>query len=226
MDFYTLSKKNRSEFIKSNKNFIYNTVLEMVNKNLDWKKSEELNIGIFAFNYACNSYFNELENGNLFNYARVLIHSYLLDYFTKASYTPTLRFNNSLNTYNDKNIQMTAAEKEAEAKIYQNEIIALNEFLFNFNLNYSNLAKNCPHNNTIKNKLLNIAFLCSNELFILNLIEEKKMLPAKKISLFTKCDINLIERWQNYLLILIIIFSDKNLIYLKSYLNICVGDTK
>lgn len=226
MDLDIISKKNRSEFLKSNKEFIYNTVYEVVNKKLDWKKSEELNIGVFAFNYACNTYSNGLENTNFFSYARAIIKINLLDYFSKSTNIPPLYFDNKTNSGTNTDLGITADEKIAESKIYQNEVVRLNDFLFHFKLSYSALVKNCPSNKTIKNKLLNIAFLCSNEIFILNLIEEQKILPVKKISLFTKCKLSLIERWQKYLLILIIIFSDKNFIYLKSYLNICAGDAK
>lgn len=221
MDLNILSKENRNNFINSNKEFIKNILIEIHKNKSKEITEEELSIGIFAFNNACNSYDDAF--GNFYSYSKVIIKNHVLKYFWDASNTPQLYF------YDDKPeipIEINEAEKAAEDKIYAKEIEIFKEHLIDYNLTYTSLIKNCSYNKNIKNDILNIAFLCSKEIFILNLIDENKCIPIEKVSLLTKYKINFIEKWKNYILALIIIFSNEDLLYLRAYLNINVGDNK
>lgn len=223
MNFDILSKKNRTDFIKVNQKFIINSISEITHANSKRIKEDELNIAMFAFNYACNSYINEDENGNFYNYAKMLIRNNILSYFSKLEIVPSISFSNNILR---SPLTLTEIEKAAEEKIYQKELSILNDLLNYYNLNYIILSKSCPLTKKAKEKALNIAFLCSTQTFLLNLIYEKKYIPLKEISIFTRYDIKFIRRWQNYILMLIIILSNENLPYTRSYLNICVGGTR
>lgn len=221
MDLNLLSKENRNNFINSNKDFIKNILTEMQKNKSKEITEEELSIGVFAFNNACNSYDNTF--GNFYSYSKVIIKNHVLKHFWDTSNTFQLYF------YDDKpetSIEISEDEKVAENEIYAKEIEIFKECLLTYNLTYTNLIKNCSYNKNIKNYILNIAFLCSKEIFILNLIDEDKCIPIKKVSLLTKYEINFIEKWKNYILALIIIFSNEDLLYLRAYLNINVGDNK
>lgn len=221
MDLNILSKENRNNFINSNKEFIKNIITEMQKNKSKEITDEELSIGIFAFNNACNSYNNEF--GNFYSYSKVIIKNHVLKYSWDTSNTPKLYFSDDKPEIP---IEIDEAEKTAESKIYAKEIEIFKEYLMTYNLTYTNLIKNCSYNKNIKNDILNIAFLCSKEIFILNLIDEYKCIPIEKVSLLTQYKINFIEKWKNYILALIIIFSNKDLLYLRAYLNINVGDNK
>lgn len=182
---------------------------------------EQLSVGIFALNNACNSY--DYAFGNFYSYSKVIIKNHILNYFWASSNTPELYFSDDKS---ETPIELSESEKVAENKIYAKEVEVFKQCLINYNLTYTHLMKNCSYNKNIKNDILNIAFLCSKEIFILNLIDENKCIPIEKVSLLTKYKVNFIEKWKNYILALIIIFSNENLLYLKAYLNINVGDNK
>jgi RNA polymerase sigma factor len=59
---------------------------------------------------------------------------------------------------------------------------------------------------------------------ILNFIKDKKMLPVKEITLFLNVNRKFVEKWRRYLITLILILSNENYPYIKSYLNIKAGD--
>lgn len=221
MDLSILSKENRNNFINSNKSFIKNIIIEMQKDKSKEISDEDLSIGIFAFNNACNSYVDSL--GNFFNYSKVIIKNHVLEYLWKISSTPRLYFSNDTSKVSN---EANEIEKKAENKIYAKEVEILNETLKPYNLTYIGIIKNCSYNKKIKDDILNIAFLCSREVFILNLIKENKGIPIKKVSLLTKYKVEFIERWKNYILALIIIFSNTDLLYLRAYLNISIGDKK
>lgn len=221
MDLNILSKENRNNFVNSNKEFIKSIIIEMQKNKSKEISEEQLSIGIFAFNNACNSYDNTF--GNFYSYSKVIIKNHVLKYFWEVSNTPQLYFSDDkLQT----SIEISEAEETAENKIYAKEIEIFKECLNTYNLTYENIIKNCSYNKNIKNDILNIAFLCSKEVFILNLIAENKCIPIEKISLLTKYKVNFIEKWKNYILALIIIFSNEELLYLRAYLNVNVGDNK
>lgn len=221
MDLNVLSKENRNNFINSSKSFIKSVMIEMKKDKSKELSKEDLSIGIFAFNNACNSYVNTM--GNFYNYSKVIIKNHFLEYLWKFNNAPQLYFSDDdMQTNNEIN----ESEKIAESETYAKEIEIFNETLKPYNLTYIDLIKNCSYNKNIKNDILNIAFLCSKEIFILNLIEENKCIPIKKVSLITKHKTQFIERWKDYILALTIIFSNKDLLYLRAYLNINVGDSK
>lgn len=219
MDLNTLSKENRNNFINSNKTFIKNTIIEMQKDKSKEISEEDLSIGIFAFNNACNSYVASM--GSFYDYSKAVIKNHILEYLWEFSNTPRLYFSNDKLEIPH---EINEAEKLAKNKIYAKEIGILNELLKPYNLAYIDIIKSCSYNKNIKDDILNIAFLCSKEIFILNLMEENKDIPIEKIALLTKYKVEFIERWKNYILALIIIFSNNNLLYLKSYLNISIGD--
>jgi RNA polymerase sigma factor len=70
---------------------------------------------------------------------------------------------------------------------------------------------------------LNIALSCVREEELVEKIKAKKVLPLKEI--IEKLSINkkLVERWRKYIIALIIILSG-DYPYIRSYLNIKVGE--
>ena len=87
------------------------------------------------------------------------------------------------------------------------------------------LVESSPSHKDTKDKLLNLAFICSKERSIVDYIYNNKMLPVKQICLFTGENRKFIEKWRRYIITLILIFSNNEYIYIRSYLNIKVGDS-
>lgn len=224
MDTEMLSLENRDKFIEENKAFIYNVTYKVCKRNLSLENDDELSISLIAFNNACNTY--ESNKGNFYSYAKVIIKNALIDYFRKMSKTPYVVFNNEDETleYIDYKNSIDNYEIENENKRRAEEIALFSKELINYKLDFNILVKSSPSHKDTRDSLLNIAFTCSKEESIVNYIKQKKLLPIKEIMLLTSSSRKLLEKWRRYILILILILSNDEYPYLKSYLNIKVGD--
>lgn len=224
MNLEHLSLKNRDKFIEENKPFIYNTAYKTCKRKLDWKNDDELSVSLLAFNKACDTY-NE-DKGNFYSFAKVLIRNSLIDFFRKNKNSPYLIFedNDDEIQYIDFKNSIAMHQIESENKNRAEEIALLSVELSLYKLDFNILVKSSPSHKDTRNSLLNIAFLCLKEPGIIDSIRKKRLLPVKEIMLVTGCNRKLIEKWRRYILTLIIILSSDDYPYVKSYLNIEVGD--
>lgn len=220
-----LLKDNRDEFIENNKGFIYNTAYKVCKRKLDWRNDDELSISLIAFNNACNSYKNN--KGNFYSYASVLIKNALIDSFRKAKNTPFLIFDTEDDTieYVDTKNSLIEFEKSLEAQQKAEEIALFSKELAQYKISFSDLVTSSPSHKDTRDMLLNLAVACIKEESILNSIKTKKVLPIKEIILLTNTNRKFIENWRRYILALILILSTEEYPYIKSYLNIKVGDS-
>lgn len=219
-----LLMEDRNKFIEKNKSFIYIIACKTCNKKLDWVNDDELSIALIAFNNACDTY--NKDKGNFLSYAKVIIKNALIDFFRKAKNTPYLMFGdeNEFIDYVDNKGALIEFEREKENSQKAEEIIMFSNKLLEYKLSLSDLVKASPSHIDTRNALLNIAFKCSKEAYIVNYINDKKKLPIKEISLFTDANRKYLEKWRKYILVLILIFSSNDYSYIKSYFNIKVGE--
>jgi hypothetical protein len=214
----------KNAFIEDNKKFIFNVTKNICKKHLHWENDDELSTALITFNNACDTYVED--KGNFFNYAKVLIKNALIDYFKKSSKNVFLIFD-----HEDKDIEyisckspITTYEIQQENLRRREEILAFSEELKKYKLSFEILVDNCPSHKETKDKLLNLAFMCLKESSILEYLHKTKKLPVKQICLLTNSNRKLIEKWRKYILVLLLILSNEEYIYLRSYLNIKVGN--
>jgi len=224
MEQELLLLSNRDKFIEDNKGFIYNVAYKICKRKLDWYNDDELSICLIAFNSACDSY--KYDKGEFFGYAKVLIKNALIDFFRKSSSIPYLSFNdeNEAIDYIDTKSSLIEFQKELETQKMGDEILLFSEELSRYKLNFDDLVSSSPSHSDTRESLLNLAFRCSREESILNYIRNKKNLPIKEILLLTSTNRKFIEKWRRYILALILIISSDEYLYIKSYLNIKVGE--
>ncbi|GAA0726287.1 RNA polymerase sigma-I factor [Clostridium malenominatum] len=217
-------KGNRSDFIENNKGFIYSTAYRVCGRKLSWENDDELSIAMIAFDKACNTY--KEERGNFFSYAKVLIKNSLINYFKAASKKYSLVFNDEcdleeINLKQSVSNYEISMENEARAE----EINLLNNELSQYNIAFRDLVENSPSHSDTKNNLLNVAFQCAKESIIMDYIYKNKMLPIKEICILAGVKRKFLEKWRRYLIAVILILSNNEYTYLKSYLDIKVGDS-
>ncbi|MCY6484841.1 sigma-70 family RNA polymerase sigma factor [Clostridium aestuarii] len=229
MDPKLLSKENRNSFIESNKNFIYKIAYKICKRNLTWQNDDELSIALIAFNKACNTY-NE-KKGNFFSYTAMLIKNSLIDFFRKNQNTPYLIFDNTKiaedddnSNYIDFKSSINKYEIDCENQNRAQEIALFSQELKKYKLNFSELIKSSPSHIDTRNNLLNLALSCLKNENILKYIKDKRLLPISQISLLTNTNKKHLEKWRRYLIVLILILSSDEYPYIKSYLNIKVGE--
>lgn len=224
MDLVQLSPENRNEFIEQSKAFIYTTTYNICKRKLYFENDDELSISLIAFNNACNTYVSD--KGNFYSYAKVLIKNALIDYFRKSSKVPYVVFDedDEINDFIDIKNSITKFNIDSENNRRAEEIALFSKELLQYKLDFSSLIKSSPSHKDTRDSLLNIAFKCIKQQHILDFIKLKRLLPVKEIILLTGSNRKLIEKWRRYILILILILSSDDYPYIKSYLNIKVGD--
>ncbi len=217
-------KFNRDEFIKSNRNFIYNAASSVCKRRLEWENDDELSIASIAFNKACDTY--SQCKGNFYSFAKIIIKNALIDYFRRAPKETLIYFHEDENSEEQLHNQQSISsyEQEIENKNRAEEILSFTRELSDYKLSFENLVNSAPSHKDTRDNLIDIAFKCSREKNITDYIYRNKLLPIKQISLLTGSKPKLIEKWRKYILVLILILANENYIYLRSYLDIKAGE--
>lgn len=215
----------REKFIEESKSFIYNLTCKICKKHLNWENDDELSIAMIAFNKACDSFSSD--KGNIYSYAKIIIKNSLIDYFRKSKNVPLLSFSNDDDEqeYIDIKSSLNQYEINIENNIRSEEIKMLSSELKEYGINFSDMLKYSPSHKDTRNTLLNIAFKCSNEELVLEYVKHKKQLPVKEIMLLTGTSKKILEKWRRYVILLIVVLSSREYQYIRSYLNIQVGDS-
>jgi RNA polymerase sigma factor len=224
MDLADQLSTSRNDFIEESKSFIYSVACKVCRRKLNWANDDELSIALIAFNKACDTYSDN--KGNFYSYGRALIKNALIDFFRKAGNVPYLMFESDSEEmeYVEYKSSITSYEKQIENSMRAEEIVLFSKELEKYGLNFSLLLNSSPSHKDTRNTLLNIAFVCINEETILSSIKAKGNLPVKEIMLLTGNNRKLIEKWRRYILVLILILSSSDYPYIKSFLNIRVGE--
>lgn len=205
---------DKNNFIKESKLFIYISANSICKKRLQWENDDELSIALIAFDKAIESYSSS--RGNFYSYAKIVIRNSLIDYFR-------IGINNHL-SLNDEEATNYFYEIEKENKLRSEEMEAYTIELTKYSITLEDLVDNSPSHIDAKEKLLDLAFLCSGNEEILCFIKKNKMLPIKKIILLTGIKRKYIEKWRKYLISVILILFNDTYKYMRSYLNISVGE--
>lgn len=211
--------EDRNSFIENNMEFIYKTASFICKKKLDKNNDEEYSVAIEAFNKACET-FSE-DRGNFFSYAKVVIRNKLIDFFKSSSKSPILYFDSEEGEREmHNNISLDQYDMELERKNRIDEINLYKKYLEQYNIDFLMLSKSSPSHKDTRNEILNVAISCVRDEYIMKKLEEKKRLPAFEIMKLTNKNRKFIEKWRRYLISLIVILSNDEFMYLKSYLNI------
>lgn len=213
---------SRSEFIESNKGFIYRTACSVCKRKLDFDNDDEVSIAMIAFNNACESY-NE-KYGNFFSYAAVVIRNALIDYFRKSKNSPVAVFSDDDQLdYIDYRASMRDYELKVENEFRAQEINELSGELKAYGIDFESLVSCSPKHKDTRDALLNIALYCVRDAELLDKIRTKKALPVKELTERLGTNKKMFERWRKYIIALVVILAG-DYPYIKSYLNIKVGE--
>lgn len=213
------SIEDRNSFIENNMEFIYKTASFICKKKLDKNNDEEYSVAIEAFNKACET-FSE-DRGNFLSYAKVVIRNKLIDFFKSSSKSPILYFDSEEGEREmHNNISLDQYDMELERKNRIDEINLYKKYLEQYDIDFFTLSKSSPSHKDTRNEILNVAISCVRDKYIMKKLEEKKRLPALEIMKLTNKNRKFIEKWRRYLISLIVILSNDEFMYLKSYLNI------
>lgn len=216
--------ENRSDFIETNKGFIYLTTSNLCKRQLNWENDEELSIALMAFNIACEKY--DKTKGNFYGFGKIIIKNALIDFFRKNKNSPNLLFDKTDGNvdYLDMENSISNYEIKVDNEFRADEIKLFSAELLKYKIDFSSLINSSPCHKETRTNLLNIASLCANEPLILSYMKTKRRLPNKEAIILTGSNKKNIEKWRKYIISLILILSNPEYIYLKSYLNVEEGE--
>lgn len=217
-----LNFEDKNNFIIENKQFIYIAASSICKKRLQWENDDELSIALIAFDKSIELYSSS--RGNFYSYAKIVIRNALIDYFRKGINNHLSLHDEEATDYFYEKSSISKYEIEKENILRSEEVEVYVHKLKEYSITLEDLVDNSPTHIDTKDKLLDLAFLCSKNEEILYFIRKNKMLPIKKIILLTDIKRKYIESWRKYLLSVILILSNDTYIYMRSYLNISVGE--
>ncbi|SNX53880.1 RNA polymerase sigma factor [Thermoanaerobacterium sp. RBIITD] len=196
----------RENLIREYTPFIIKQLSNFLNKYIDDKNSDELSIGLMAFNEAIEFY--DYGKGSFLNFSTMLIKRRVIDY---------LRKNYSENTIP---IEMYCENKDDyESENRMLEMISFKSLLSLYNITIKDLVKESPKHKDTREIALKIAQTICNSEKLLKYLKIKKVIPIKEIVKILNINKKTIERHRKYIIALVIIISE-DLPILKQYLNI------
>lgn len=215
-----LFKNNRDKFLGDNKNFIHSAIEKVLGKKPLSDKDEKFKIAEDAFNESCDTY--EESDGNFFCYAEAFIKNSIIGFCRKSKGKYNFVF------YEEETTESAPQDKyksdqfqiHSENSRRAEEIELLNNELSIFDYSIKSITNSCPQSIDSRNILLNAAMICSADNDMISCIYEKRHLPIKEIADLACVSKRLITKYEGYLILLIILFSSDEYLYIKSYLNI------
>ncbi len=92
-----------------------------------------------------------------------------------------------------------------------------------YGIDFESLVSCSPKHKDTRDALLNIALYCVRDAELLDKIRTKKALPVKELTERLGTNKKMFERWRKYIIALVVILAG-DYPYIKSYLNIKVGE--
>lgn len=205
------------------KKFVHKVASSVCKRDMQWGIDEELTISEDAFENALKNYKSNM--GSFWNYARNLIKSSLYDYIIKNNehFSIDLNQNTKVKDYIEYRVLLSSEEVALESNIRANEVFSLSNEIHEYGIDFDKLSKKKIHSEKTEKKLLNLVFQCLKDENIIQSLKEDKKLPIDKVKKLGICRKGCIKKYKNYIITMILLFSS-DYIYLKSYLNIQVGE--
>nr|WP_244262585.1 RNA polymerase sigma factor SigI [Thermoanaerobacter siderophilus] len=202
-----VAKKDPSErekLIEEYTPFIIKQLSLFTNKYIDEKNSDELSIGLIAFNEAIDSF--DDTKGSFLSFSSLLIKRRLID-FLRQNQQNTI----PLELYVEKSTDYEAENRKLE-------MISFVNLLSLYNITLDDLVKQSPKHADTRKIATKIAYTICENRGLLEYLKSKKNLPIKDLVNILKVSRKTIEKHRKYIIALVIIISE-DLPLLKQYIS-------
>lgn len=211
----------RDEFINDYKPFIIKCISKSTGRFVELENSEELSIGLLAFNEAIDC-FDESKNRSFFSFAAQVIHRRLINYRIKskknASVFPFTYFEDDgkLELKNS-DIDFNAADLLGKFEIKE-EIESFKKRLEVFGITIYDLVKDSPKHKDAIRSCIQIARVIAANDTLYKKLSDKKTMPMSELSKLVSVSQRTIERNRKFIIaVCLIIKSDLDIV--KGYLK-------
>nr|WP_244262269.1 RNA polymerase sigma factor SigI [Thermoanaerobacter wiegelii] len=194
----------REKLIEEYTPFIIKQLSLFTNKYIDEKNSDELSIGLIAFNEAIDSF--DDTKGSFLSFSSLLIKRRLID-FLRQNQQNTI----PLELYVEKSTDYEAENRKLE-------MISFVNLLSLYNITLDDLVKQSPKHADTRKIATKIAYTIFENRGLLEYLKSKKNLPIKDLVNILKVSRKTIEKHRKYIIALVIIISE-DLPLLKQYIS-------
>jgi RNA polymerase sigma factor len=194
------------------KPFIASVIQKKTGRYLEFGVDDELSIGLIAFNESIQSY--DINKGKFLSFARLVIINRLIDYFRKQSKLRTISIdceeNENGQTFeliDKKAVENFAYHTEEEDR--KVEIIEYTRILKEWKINFSDLIKISPKQESLRNEYKKIAAFIASDEILLGELHKTKRLPIKQLEKQFPIHRKKIERGRIYIIALVAAIKNK-----------------
>lgn len=198
--------EEREKIIEEYIPFIIKTVSDQLNRYIEAENSEELSVGIEAFNEAIDKY--EKNRGNFIGFAQLVIKNRIIDDLRKKSKhkkaIPISQFEEDDNDQLQKHFSIDDFTKNFTLKT---EIKEFEEKLKDFQIGFSDLVEEAPKHIDTRANAIRIAKYIADDEGLKEELFRKKRLPSKKLIDQLGTSVKILKRSRKFIIATAIILE-------------------
>jgi len=196
--------------------FLYELILKketqrICGRALKWEHDDELSIAIIAFNEAIDAY-EEEKNKSFIAFARLVIKRRLVDYFRKNASPYSLPGEEVID-------YQTKVYEDWERSEREEEITNYHHLLQQFNINFKKVAKAQPKHRKVKDKLLRVAKIMSEEKELMEHLYYTGKLPKQELCKMAGVTYRMLDRSRVYVIALALLLYHDDFPFLRDYVG-------
>ncbi|WP_157950250.1 sigma factor [Vallitalea okinawensis] len=203
----------KSKVIEDHLPFIIHTITQVTGRYVEIENSEELSIGLIAFDEAMSKYHKD-RGSTFLSFARLVISSRIKDFINKERNRAKVISLEQMTEVNGKGIGISEVNFENEVA---NEINRWESILRKFGFDLEQLVDELPKHTDTRNNAIDLSKKISDDSEIVNHMYKKYRLPIAKVTLKFKTTKKIITRSKKFIIASVVILT-KNLVLLKQWI--------
>lgn len=206
-------KAYKSRVIEAHLPFIVHTITQVTGRYVEVENSEELSIGLMAFDEAMSKY-NADRGAAFLSFARLVITSRIKDLINKErSSNKAISLEQMTEAHGDQ-IGMTDSNFENEVAL---EVKRWESFIKKFGFDLEQLVDELPKHVDTRNNAIDLSEKISDDDEIVDHMYEKYKLPMAKVILRFRTTKKILNRSKKFIIATVVILT-KNLVLLKQWI--------
>lgn len=202
----------KSRVIEEQLPFIVHTITQVTGRYVEIENSEELSIGLMAFDEAMSKYHAD-RGATFLSFARLVITSRIKDLLKKeCNSNKEISLEHMTEVHGD---QIGKVDLKLENEVAL-EVKIWESFIKKFGFNLEQLVDEIPKHNDTRNNAIDLSEKISNDYEIVDHMYEKYRLPVAKVVLRFRTTKKILNRSKKLIIATVVILT-KNLVLLKQW---------
>ncbi|WFD09170.1 sigma factor [Tepidibacter hydrothermalis] len=206
-------KVYKSRVIEAHLPFIVHTITQVTGRYVEVENSEELSVGLIAFDEAMSKYYAD-RGATFLSFARLVISSRIKDFINKERRTNKVISLEQMTESNGYQAGMNDSNFENEVAV---EVEIWESFIQKFGFDLEQLVDELPRHADTRNNAIDLSEKISHDSEIVDRMYQKYKLPMAKIILRFRTTKKVLKRSKKFIIATVVIFT-KNLATLKQWI--------